>query len=816
MSELKTENELEAKAASISLVLPAWNESEALPRAVGEADAALQSVATEYEIIVVDDGSQDDTAACLAQLGERYPALRVIRHEVNQGYGAALRTGFTAARCDLVMFTDADVQFDLREVKRFVVLAEDYDIVCGYRIDRKDSPLRCYYSRGYNLIVRTLVGTTVRDIDCAFKMFRREKLQQLPITTDGFLVNTELLTAAKQRGYSVVEVGVSHRPRVEGESTVSILHIPVVFSSLLRFWWNRVQFPGVAANVTPGESSTAQPSQRHLYWMQGLLLLVAAVLLLSGLTYPLIDRDETRYAEIPREMLVTGNWLVPQLNFETYYDKPPLMYWACAACYSAFGVSEWSARLVPTLSGLLTLAITIAFGNRFFSARVGLLAGTVLFLSVGFLGGSRILIIDGLLTCCVALSLFAACAAVRMGRMKTSWWVVAAVAAGLGFMAKGPVGLVLMLPPFVAYVWLTDNTYRPRVGHWLLFGAIVVGISAPWFIAVTRAVPDFAYQFFYLHNVERFGGAFHPKPLWFFVPVLLIGGHPWSFITLPTVSYVTNRSHHVSVRRSPVLGYMVLWSVWCLAFFSLSSCKLPPYILPAAPALALVVGKSLEDLLKGDAQLPWSIYTTRWAPWIAMCTSIVAGIVFAMIGVMKGFETSDTFLLIAVTGSIALVVILSIRRYVNQAEVAWGMCVATTLVVATVVLHREIPRFAIARTLFGPTSPLREQFADGEQLPIVTVGNEWSGVPFYLDRNDIVNIESMAKAAFLEGENQPDKVLFIELPKSSQPDVLATLPASARVQASLSRGKAKIYLVDLAKTPRMASKPKVANSAGAR
>ena len=217
---------------AISLVLPAFNERDAITRAIEEADTALRQVASEYEIIVVDDGSTDDTARIVQQIANRNTAVRLIRHEPNQGYGAALRSGFAAAEKELVVFTDADCQFDLTELDRFVLLADRYDVVCGYRIDRKDTPLRCLYSRVYNQLVRVLLNTGVRDVDCALKMFRRDIVQRLTISGNGFLVNSELLTQARQRGHSVVEVGVSHRPRTEGESTVSVHHIPKVLSSL--------------------------------------------------------------------------------------------------------------------------------------------------------------------------------------------------------------------------------------------------------------------------------------------------------------------------------------------------------------------------------------------------------------------------------------------------------------------------------------------------------------------------------------------------------------------------------------------------------
>ena len=152
---------------SISLVLPAWNEADVISDAIAEAQTALSGLTSDYEIIVVDDGSTDMTAELVEQAASADPRIRLIRHQGNRGYGAALRSGSQSSNGDLVVFTDTDCQFNLQELDRFVLLSADYDIVCGYRIDRKDTPLRCMYSRVYNQIVRCLIGTSVRDIDCA-------------------------------------------------------------------------------------------------------------------------------------------------------------------------------------------------------------------------------------------------------------------------------------------------------------------------------------------------------------------------------------------------------------------------------------------------------------------------------------------------------------------------------------------------------------------------------------------------------------------------------------------------------------------------
>jgi dolichol-phosphate mannosyltransferase len=225
---------------SLSLVLPAYNEAAVIGRAVAEAEAALAQLFEDYEVLVVDDGSTDGTALLVSDILPRAPHTRLVRHAANRGYGAALRTGFEAARSPLVAFTDADCQFDLFDLGRMVKLAARYPVVAGYRADRKDPWRRRFLSRGYNLLARALCGTGVRDVDCALKVFRREVLADLLPDSRGFFVNTEMLTRARLLGYSVTEVPVTHRPRLGGESKVSLREVPRTFRTLVGFWWKEV------------------------------------------------------------------------------------------------------------------------------------------------------------------------------------------------------------------------------------------------------------------------------------------------------------------------------------------------------------------------------------------------------------------------------------------------------------------------------------------------------------------------------------------------------------------------------------------------
>ncbi|MCS7467431.1 glycosyltransferase [Stieleria sp. ICT_E10.1] len=786
------------RSPSLSLVLPAWNEAEVIGQAIAEAESALGDLTDRYEIIVVDDGSTDETSALVREAARLNPAIRLIRHDDNLGYGAALRNGFAAATCDLVAFTDADCQFDLAELDRLVFLSQRYDIVCGYRIDRKDSRLRCFYSRVYNGIVRCLLGTEVRDVDCALKLFHRNVVQELTISTSGFLVNSELLTEAKKRGHSVVEVGVSHRPRAAGNSTVSVAHIPTVLAGLVRYWWNMVQFPSVATTgVISGPFSI----------VHGLLLVVAALFLFTNLGYPLIDRDETRYAEIPREMLVSGNWVLPQLNFQPYYDKPPLLYWLCAISYRVFGVSEWSARLVPALAAFGTLLATMWFGNRNFGSRIGLFATGVLMLSVGFVFTSRYLLIDGVLTLLTTLSLFSVYEAIKPAAGKRTlhlgWWLAAAMFCGLAFLTKGPLALVLLLPPLIVFSWLTESYVAPTIRHYLMLLGVVAGITAPWLVAVSMQDPSFLVEFFYRHNVARFAGEFHARPIWFFIPVLLLAGHPWTFLTIPYVGFLTSRTRTVSQSRPPVLGFLMLWSGWCFVFFSIAKCKLPTYLLPAAPALSLMVGHYLVYVTKRSTTNSREWFARFWSARTATAATCLAGVGFSAFIALTGANVSITsYVWILIWTSLLVGSLLMIADR-HQGKYAWGSSSALTLLLAVMVMHQIVPAYSRRQTIFAAASPLRTKLPLSANSAIATLSHEFSEVPFYLQRSDVRHFDNSNSTALGEFIAENEHALVIMEKRVLIGQLRERLPDGTRIQLIGERGPARLLQVTAA-SPRLA------------
>jgi glycosyltransferase involved in cell wall biosynthesis len=222
---------------ALSLVLPAFNEDANIARAVRNAAAAAGTLVADYEIVVVDDGSRDRTAAVLdGMAGELGPRLVVVRHPRNRGYGAALRSGFAATKGELVFYTDSDNQFDLTELRDFLPLMADHDAVLGYRIGRQDPWTRRAASAFFNSLSSLAFGMSVRDLNCSFKLFRGDLLRSLPLESADFFIDTEMVARIHRGGWRYVQRGVRHFPRTAGRSTVRASDVPRTLAAIVRFW----------------------------------------------------------------------------------------------------------------------------------------------------------------------------------------------------------------------------------------------------------------------------------------------------------------------------------------------------------------------------------------------------------------------------------------------------------------------------------------------------------------------------------------------------------------------------------------------------
>jgi glycosyltransferase involved in cell wall biosynthesis len=231
------------RVAALSYFFPAHDEAENIEALVDEALEVLPTLAERFEIICVDDGSTDGTAAIADRLAAANPDLvRVVHHTVNGGYGAALKSGFRAARLPLVAFTDGDRQFRLADLRRLIERLEagDHpDAVVGYRLKRADPTLRLAYARLYRACLEALFRLRVRDPDCACKLFRRDALRGIRLESEGAFLSAELLIKLRALGRTVVEVGVPHHPRVAGQASGADPR--VVLRAVRDFWRLRLR-----------------------------------------------------------------------------------------------------------------------------------------------------------------------------------------------------------------------------------------------------------------------------------------------------------------------------------------------------------------------------------------------------------------------------------------------------------------------------------------------------------------------------------------------------------------------------------------------
>lgn len=347
-----------------------------------------------------------------------------------------------------------------------------------------------------------------------------------------------------------------------------------------------------------------------------LLVIIYALLWFGTLDYRhLIPSDEGRYAEIAREMLVTGDWVTPRYNGYKYFEKPPLQAWATAAAFQMFGIGEWQARLWTALTGFFTILLIGFTGARIYNARAGWLAAAVLASSPMWVISGHFNSLDmGLSAFLVAALCSLLLAQTSQNKHSCRNWMWACWAfMGLATLSKGVIGVAIPAMVFIAYsisTWDWKIWTRLRI----FSGSILfLAITAPWFLLVSQRNPEFL-EFFFIHeHLQRFTQDAHSRtgPIYYFVPLLLVGILPW-FLQIPGAVIEAWRER----RREFSAGWLlVCWFVVIFAFFSVSRSKLPGYIIPIFPALALLIGNRLDQLLghTNSMTLAWKLQALGFA-----------------------------------------------------------------------------------------------------------------------------------------------------------------------------------------------------------
>lgn len=383
---------------------------------------------------------------------------------------------------------------------------------------------------------------------------------------------------------------------------------------------------------TGARSSHATLTQPRLSILLVLIAVTAALWFGTLGARKLTAPDEGRYAEIAREMAVSGDWVTPRYNSLKYFEKPPLQYWATALAYRAFGPSEWTARLWTASTGFLGVLLAGYTMGRLVSPATGIASSLVLAATPLWLVGSRVSSLDMGVSFFLQLAFSAFLLAFRTGagpRTRSTWMHVAWAAMALAVLSKGLIGIVLPGLVLGAYLvwtrqWFLLRELRPITG-----AALFVAIAAPWFVIVSARNPEFA-PFFFLHeHFDRFvQGNDRLGPWWYFLALLPLGFLPW-LLALPLAQHAW--LHGLGDRPRNALrlrAALLMWALAILAFFTVSRSKLPGYILPAVPPLAMLAGIGL-------AGAGWRAYREISA------FAGVTGFVIAAIGVIISYGAAQ-------------------------------------------------------------------------------------------------------------------------------------------------------------------------------
>lgn len=222
---------------SISIFFPAYNEESNIKNTVTAAATMATKTFNDYEIIVVDDGSKDRTPEIIDEIARTNKNFKAVHHSINKGYGAALRSGFANSTKELVFFSDGDGQFDVSEIINLLPLIDNADMVVGYRIKRRDPFHRILFARSWGILIGIIFNVWVRDIDCAFKLIKKNVLNNIQLRSDGAFISAELLIKAGKKGFKIKEAGVHHFSRKEGRQTGANIKVIIkAFGELFSLW----------------------------------------------------------------------------------------------------------------------------------------------------------------------------------------------------------------------------------------------------------------------------------------------------------------------------------------------------------------------------------------------------------------------------------------------------------------------------------------------------------------------------------------------------------------------------------------------------
>ncbi len=430
---------------------------------------------------------------------------------------------------------------------------------------------------------------------------------------------------------------------------------------------------------------------------------------------PLANPDEARYAEVPREMLASGDWVTPRLNGVNYFEKPPLVYWVIAASMKVFGLNEWAVRAVPALFAFGGVLLTYATARKLYGRAAGLAAGAVLATALLYFTLARIVLLDMAVSVLMSAALFCFILAVReeSGVRRRGLFYAVYASMALATLTKGLIGL--LVTGAVMLLWLVVcNEWRRLRPLYLPTGALLyLALAAPWHLLAAFRNETWAHRYFVYEHWERFSStvASRPGPWWYFIPIALLGLFPWTGFLWPALRWNLRGGWGVR-RQNTEAWFFFIWAGFIFLFFSKSHSKLPPYILPIFPPLAVLIGRHLAEFWHTSA----FSFRTGIKAFAAICLLLALALTYVVLrpGIIRVPEQASllkpyAYALTAVTFGGAAVTLIMLRlRGPRPALVAMAAIVALFyggLVLAVPDIQRPSTR-ELALIVAARASPL--------------------------------------------------------------------------------------------------------------
>lgn len=520
-------------------------------------------------------------------------------------------------------------------------------------------------------------------------------------------------------------------------------------------------------------------SNKQLWW----LVIAVAVIWFANLEYrKLIKPDEGRYAEIPREMVLSGDWTTPRLNDLKYFEKPPLQYWATATAYTVFGEHQWTSRLWTALTGFAGILLVWFVGLRLFGREAANYAAILLGSSMLYVLMAHINTLDMGVTFFITLGI----AGLLLGQSGTdkkiqrNWMMLAWAGLGLAVLSKGLMGLVLPGAALFIYMVVQRDFSVLKRMHWLPGLAVFLLVTAPWFYLVMKANPEFFQKFFIYEHYTRFTtkdlGRY--QPWYYFIPILLAGMLPWTLLMFDTLIN-TWRGNRLPGTFNAA-RFLLVWAVFIYLFFTVSGSKLPSYLLPMFPALALLMGRQLAAM--NSRRLFWLIAPLLPLMLLALgLAPFTARLADTPLQVQGYGEYAWWLVAAALVWSLGVITALVMLRH-QLADTAHKPAAVLVLAFSSVLAAQlgtsGYNTIAKERSAYFIADAIRPYVKAGE--PFYSVATYEQTLPFYLKRTFtlVAYQDEMAFGIIQEPQRWiPDIASFAKV-WQAQPEALAIMPVN--------------------------------------